>query len=136
MRSSSHFLLRTGLSITFLWIAVLIWRQPDAWGAIIQPWAARLLPESIHLVMLESAVLDAIVGVLLLAGFWTWLAALLGALHLSIVVLTIGFSDVTARDVGLLFAAVALFLESPMPIPLARIFLGKRGPPSENNFFP
>jgi uncharacterized membrane protein YphA (DoxX/SURF4 family) len=62
--------------------------------------------------MRETGALDIALGVCLMLGFWTWLFAALAALHLLGVIIAIPFGDTTARDTGLLFGSVALFLET------------------------
>lgn len=112
MRKSSYHFLRVGLAITFLWIGVLIFRDPLAWGSYIQPWAVKLLPVPLLQTMQATAVLDVLVGLGLLFDFFPWVAALLGSVHLIIVVVTGGVTDITIRDVGLLTGVLALFIET------------------------
>ena len=112
MKKTSFHILRVGLAVTFLWIGVLILRQPEAWGGYLQPWAARLLPVPIPQALMGTAILDLAVGALLLLDALVWIAALVGALHLLIVLITSGITDITVRDIGLLAAAVALMAES------------------------
>lgn len=112
MRTSSFSILRVGVGISFLWIGILILRDPLGWGQLILPWAAHLIPGSLTLAMQQTAVLDIIIGFLLIIGVWTWLAGLIGALHLIVVLVTTGISDITCRDIGLLAAAIAIMLES------------------------
>ena len=112
MKKTSFHILRVGLAVTFLWIGVLILRQPEAWGGYLQPWAARLLPVPIPQALMGTALLDLAVGALLLLDALVWIAALVGALHLLIVLITSGITDITVRDIGLLAAAVALMAES------------------------
>lgn len=121
MTNASKLVLRVGIGITFLWIGILIFRDPTGWAAFIQPWAAKLIPGSIQTAMLQTAVLDMIIGVLLILGLWTWLASLLGVIHLIIVLVTAGITDVTARDIGLLAASLSLFLGSAKPSFLQKI---------------
>jgi len=42
MDKASFHILRIGLAVTFLWIGVLILRNPEAWGGYMRPWAAGL----------------------------------------------------------------------------------------------
>ena len=108
MKKASFHILRIGLAVTFLWIGVLIFKQPEAWGGYLQPWAAKLLPIPIAQAMVATAILDIGIGVLLLVNRLVWMAALAGAIHLIIVLATSGVTDITVRDVGLLAAALAL----------------------------
>lgn len=112
MSRLSYHILRIGLAITFLWIGFLIFMEPEVWGGFLQPWVVELLPVSVKVAMTGTALLDVLIGVLLLLNFYTWLAAGVGALHLVIVLITSGFNSVTVRDIGLLAASAALALEA------------------------
>lgn len=111
MKISFH-ILRVGLAITFLWVGVLIFKQPEAWGGYLQPWAAGLLPIPIAQAMIGTAILDIVIGFLLLIDSFVWLAALVGAIHLIIILAVSGITDITVRDIGILAAALALMAES------------------------
>ncbi len=112
MKKSSFHFLRVGLAITFLWIGVLIFQNPAAWGGYLQPWAMGLLPIPLAQAMVGTAILDIVIGALLLVDILTWLAALVGTIHLAIVLVVSGITEVTVRDVGLLTGAVALMIDS------------------------
>lgn len=111
MKKSAFHILRVGVAITFLWIGVLIFKDPAAWGGFLQPWAAGLLPIPLEQAMIGTAILDILVGAVLLSGFFVWIAALVGSIHLIIVLTTVGINDVTVRDIGLLAAALALSVD-------------------------
>lgn len=111
-RKASFHIVRVGLAVTFLWIGVLIFKQPDAWGGYLQPWAAGLLPLPIEQAMIGTAILDIVIGVLLLIDSFVWLAALVSALHLIIVLTVSGITDITVRDIAILAAAIALIADS------------------------
>ena len=112
MNKTSFHILRVGLAITFLWIGVLIFKQPEAWGGYLQPWAAGLLPIPIEQAMIGAAFLDIIIGIFLLFDFFVWLAALVGTIHLIIVLIVSGITDITVRDIGILAGTMALVAES------------------------
>ena len=111
MKKSAFHILRVGVAITFLWIGVLIFKDPQAWGGFLQPWAADLLPVPLEQAMIGTAILDILVGIILLSGFFVWIAALVGSIHLIIVLGTVGINDVTVRDIGLLAATLALLAD-------------------------
>lgn len=89
-----------------------MFRSPEAWGSFIQPWAVALLPVPLREMMISTAVLDVLTGVLLVLDMWTWLGALVGAWHIAVVLITVGINDVTVRDIGLFSAATALTIET------------------------
>ena len=111
MNKTALLVLRIGLAITFMWVGVMILQSPEAWASYMQPWAAALLPLPAVSAIQATAVLDLVIGVFLLIGFFTPLAALLAALHMVSVLVVTGINDVTVRDIGLLGASTALFLE-------------------------
>lgn len=115
MKKTAFHILRVGLAITFLWIGVLIFKNPEAWGGYLQPWAAGFLPIPLAQAMIGTAILDIAIGVFLLVDFLPWLAASVGAIHLVIVLTVSGINDITVRDVGLLAAALAVAIDSLPP---------------------
>ncbi len=120
MKSSFH-ILRVGLAITFIWIGVLILKDPESWIGYVQPWAIKLLPAPASQILFITAILDILIGVLFLIDWLTWLAALLGALHLVIVLTVSGITDITVRDIGLLTGCLAIMIES-LPINIKNKF--------------
>lgn len=105
-------LLRIGLAIVFIWVGVFIIQDPHGWGSMIQPWALKLIPGSLDQVMISTGTLDILIGIFMLFNIWTWLAAFVGAVHLLIVLVTVGVNVITVRDIGLLFATLALMAAS------------------------
>ena len=120
MKKISFHILRVGLAITFLWIGVLIFKQPQAWGGYLQPWAAGLLPFSLSQTMIATAILDIIIGFLLLIDLFVWIAALIGAIHLVVVLTVSGITDITVRDIAILSAIIAIMVDS-----LPKVFTDK-----------
>ncbi len=110
-RSSGHHILRVAIGITFLWIGVLIFREPEFWAGFIQPWMINILPVEPVQAMYGTAILDIAVGFFLLIDVFTWVAAFVGAGHLLIVLIVAGIDSITVRDIGLFGGAVALFWE-------------------------
>ncbi len=120
MKKTSFHILRVGLAITFLWIGILIIKNPEAWGGYLKPWAVGLLPIPIAQAMIGAAFLDIMIGALLLFNSFVWLAALVGAIHLIIILIVSGITDITVRDIAILAAAVALIVDS-----LPKVFIDK-----------
>jgi len=124
--------LRVGLAITFLWIGVLIFKNPEAWGGYLQPWTAGLLPIPLTQAMIGTAILDITIGAFLLIDFLPWLAALVGAIHILIVLTVSGITDITVRDIGLLVAALAIVIDSLPQSIINRINFLKKLTPETN----
>lgn len=121
MKDTSFHILRVGTAITFLWIGILILKDPEGWGGYISPWAANLLILPLKETMVGTAALDIVIGFFLLVDYFTWIAALAGALHLIIVLTVAGINAITVRDIGLLAATIALFLSS-LPTNISQMF--------------
>ena len=112
MSKTSFHILRVGLAITFLWIGILIIKQPEAWAGYIAPWVAKLLPVPVEQAMVGTAILDIAIGALLLFDTLVWLVALVGALHLITVLAVSGITDITVRDIAIFAGAVAVMVET------------------------
>lgn len=104
----SENIIRVGLGITFLWIGVLIFKHPEAWGQALQPWAAGLLPIDLRTAMMQTAIFDIVVGFFLLVEFKPAFFSFLALLHLATVITVVGITGITARDIGLAAMALAL----------------------------
>ena len=124
MSKTSFHILRVGLAITFLWIGILIFKQPEAWAGYVAPWAVNLLPISVEQVMVGTAILDIGIGVLFLFDYFVWLAALVGVIHLIIILIVSGITDITVRDIGILAAIIAIMAES-LPENIISVFKRK-----------
>lgn len=102
-------LLRVGLGLVFLYAAISTFLQPLLWEGYFPAVLLHLAP--IHLVLYGMATYELCLAFALLAGIRLRLAALLCILTLGGIVATnLGQLIVTFRDVGLLFAALALFM--------------------------
>ncbi|MBI5140152.1 MAG: DoxX family membrane protein [Candidatus Vogelbacteria bacterium] len=111
---SSH-ILRIGLAVTFIWIGVLILKNPEAWGGYLNPWAIKLLNQvgvTLSVALIQTAILDILIGILLILNALTWVAATVSAVHISIVLIVSGITDITVRDIGLLAGAIAVAIDS------------------------
>lgn len=112
MNRSAFHILRVGIAITFLWIGVLILKDPDVWGSLVNPWVVQLLPTSLYSAMIGTAILDLIVGFLLLLDVLTLPVAVVGFGHIMIVLIAGGITLITVRDIGLGAALLALIVDS------------------------
>lgn len=104
---TSALLLRSGLAIVFLYAAVSSFKTPLDWTGYLP----HFLVSSFSAVTLVKifAVYEVILGLWLVSGLYLKWAAMLCALTLAgIVVLNPHDLIVTFRDIGLVFAALAL----------------------------
>ena len=51
-----------------------------------------------------------IVGIMLLVGYHTRIAAVIAGLQLIVIIASFGFSDIMIRDTGLLLVGIGIFL--------------------------
>lgn len=112
MKNEVFHIVRVGTAITFLWIGILIFREPEAWGGLLQPWAAGLLPLPIKEAMIGTATLDLAIGFFLLIDKWTFLFSALALFHLVTIIVVVGIDAITVRDIGLASSALALVIAS------------------------
>ncbi len=103
---TSHLLLRIGIGLTFLWIAIDMWRNPNSWiGYLPQQLPGGITRETgLQLTM----ALDGALGVVFLLNKFPRLAALIAAIHLAGILIVHGIDAVTVRDMGLFGLSLAL----------------------------
>ena len=99
---------RYGIGIVFLLIGLDQAFKPGNWVS----WLPSFVPSSIsgETFFFLTGIFNTIVGVLLLIGFLTRLAAFLAALHLVGVLITIGYNEIFIRDLGLFLMAISVLL--------------------------
>lgn len=112
MKPASYHILRVAVAITFIWISVLIFKEPDAWAGLVEGWVRDILPVPLERVMITTALLDLIIGALLLIDRFVFPSAVLSALHLASVLIVTGITVITVRDIAILGAVIALAVEA------------------------
>jgi uncharacterized membrane protein YphA (DoxX/SURF4 family) len=111
------FIIRLGLAIVFLWFGISKILQPESWIAWLPTWIEQLpISTTTHLIL--QGIAEAILGVLLLLGLFTRLAAAIAAILLVAVIITIGYNDIAIRDLAILSIAIALFFNKHNPLSL------------------
>lgn len=103
-------IIRIGIAITFLWIGVLIFKNPELWGGLLFGWAAGLLPIQIREAMIATAIFDFAVGFFLLIDKYTLPFSILGFVHLLAVIAVVGITAGTVRDIGLAAGLLGLVI--------------------------
>ncbi|MBI4143838.1 DoxX family membrane protein [Candidatus Woesearchaeota archaeon] len=105
-RVSSAFLLRLALAIVFAWFSVNQFVSPEIWTSYIPSFIGKYAPLS--LLVYVNAVFELVLAVFLLIGKYTRVFAVLAALHLFSIAVSVGYNDIGVRDFGLFLSAVAL----------------------------
>ena len=102
-------MLRLGLAFVFLYAGIAALLHPLEWEGYLPGFIGSVIdPE---LALKTMAVYETVLGIWLLIGRYRKYAAALVALTLSgITLLNLSLLIITFRDVGLVLAAVALFL--------------------------
>lgn len=112
---------RSGLGLVMLGAGVHGMIAPEVWASYMAPWAAGLLSSigiDPMLFMQVNAVGEIVFGLALLADFYTTITAGLTALALFSILINLftagaaGYADIIVRDIGLLFLAIGVTLQS------------------------
>lgn len=103
---TSHWLLRLGLGLTFLWIGIDIFRHTDAWIGFVPENLPFGLKRAVSLQL--TGLLDIGLGLAILTNKFPRASAALAAGHLAAILISQGIDQVIIRDVGLFGTALAL----------------------------
>ena len=110
MKTAGYHILRVGMAITFLWIGILIFREPIFWSGFLPAFVVKMF-DNVMPIMTLVAIFDLLIGLFLLFDWFTFWIALLGFSHLLGILLLTGIDDTTVRDIGLAAASLALAVE-------------------------
>ena len=103
--------LRIGLAFVFLYAAIAAFLSPNNWVGFLPVWLENIAPRETLLTLFSS--FEIILAAWLLWGKHLFYAAALSTLTiLGIIITSLNLLDITFRDVGLLFAGLALIMLS------------------------
>lgn len=101
-------LLRIGLAFAYLYAAVAAFITPNNWIGFFPSFLTSLVP--VNLLLTSFSIFEIVLALWLLSGKKVVWSALISAfMQASIVLVTLSGLDIVFRDVGLLFASLALF---------------------------
>lgn len=103
----SNPLLRVALAAVFLWFGVSQLMDTTMWEGFVPLWIVDL-GLSAKMIVTVNATVELILGTLLLFGVFVRFCALVLALHLFGIALSIGFNATGVRDFGLAFATLVV----------------------------
>jgi len=103
-------ILRIGLGVVFFYFGIMKFFNPVFWASFIPVYIENLLPISINLFLYIQGLVEVIIGLALIFGFYTRLFSFLTASILFVIMVSLGFNDVTVRDFGLFMMAVSLII--------------------------
>ena len=101
-------LLRIGLGIVFIWFGIDKFLRPELWEGWIPILIQSILQSKVLTFLYFLGVFEVIIGVLVLVGFYTRVAAGIAALFLFAVVLSSFSGEILVRDIGLIFLALGI----------------------------
>ncbi|HVM76908.1 MAG TPA: hypothetical protein VMU07_02020 [Candidatus Paceibacterota bacterium] len=106
--NGSATILRWGLAFVFFYAAIAALLDPGEWGAFLPPSLSAVAPLSFFLTVFS--VYELILAVWLFWGKHLWWSSLLATITLAgVAVANYQAMDIAFRDIGLAFAALALF---------------------------
>jgi uncharacterized membrane protein YphA (DoxX/SURF4 family) len=115
--SNVSLILRIALAFVFLYAAISSFLSPSDWIGYMPKFMRGIVPDDVLLG--GFSVFEIGLSVWLLSGLYAKYAALLStAMLVGIVALNPLLLPITFRDVGLFFAALALFAEESKPEPV------------------
>jgi putative oxidoreductase len=102
--------LRIGLSLVFIWFGYQQLAHVNAWMGFIPDWVLNVAPVSAETLVYFNGSFEVVFGLCLLFGFFIRISALLLALHMINITLTVGYDSIGVRDFGLAIASISMFL--------------------------
>ena len=116
--------IRYSVGIVFFLIGIDQLLKPDLWASYFPDWITTF--SSISTFVTLNGIFDAAIGAFLLLGLLTRLVSAIAVLHLLGVIYTLGYNDIAIRDLGILIAAIAVFMHGPDEWSLDRKLWPKR----------
>ena len=107
LKKYSTLALRIGLAAVLFWFAINQFIDAEKWSGLLPELITFISPVTVVYI---NAVVEIILGSLILLGLFTRIAALIFSIHLVFIILSLGYGPSAVRDVGLLFASLSLAL--------------------------
>lgn len=101
-------LLRYGMSLVFLWFAYQQLTDTARWTSLVPEYVVSLSGLSAAMLVYLNGLFELVFGILLILGLFTRISALLLALHLIEITVTVGYNAIGVRDFGLCIATFAI----------------------------
>lgn len=111
-REAGLLLLRYGLAIMFLWFGFSQLFDGVNWVGWVPDWAISIIPIPPAMIVLLNGLFEVVLGSMLALGILVRPAAILLGLHLIVITIELGVTQIGMRDFGLTAATFALALVS------------------------
>lgn len=112
LKEYSPTIIRITISLVFLWFGINQMFNHSYFIGYLPGWVGAL-PFEASTFLIINGVVETILGTLLLIGLFTRLTALILAVHLFGITLSLGYNDIAVRDLGLTLVTFAIFLYGP-----------------------
>jgi len=102
-------ILRYGIGLVFLVFGIWQIISPNYWAGYLPSYTLSF-GVSANLMIFLNGVLDLFIGGGLVLGIYLRFFSALGILRILVIIFSLGWNDVTIRDIGILFALISIFL--------------------------
>ncbi|MAF35361.1 hypothetical protein CMO91_05975 [Candidatus Woesearchaeota archaeon] len=106
LRPYAPVVVRVGVSLVFIWFGINQLLSPETFLGYVPV----MLDAYAETLLLVNGIAELVLGIILLSGFLTRPAALLLALHLAGITVSLGYNEIAVRDFGLVLATLSVFL--------------------------
>lgn len=107
-KSLSPLILRVGIAIVFVWFGIHQLMSQTMWVSLIPAWVVSLTGLTAKTLVILNGIFEVVMAFLLAIGYKIRIVAVLLSLHLLSIIGDLGLTAVGIRDVGLLFATLAI----------------------------
>jgi uncharacterized membrane protein YphA (DoxX/SURF4 family) len=101
-------ILRIGISLVFLWFGLNQVLFPDEFLGYLPEFLLSI--DFAANIIIINGIIETILGLLLIFGFFVQPIAFLLGLHMIGIILSVGYNEIAVRDFGILVALVAIFI--------------------------
>lgn len=112
MKITPTCVIRVGIAIVLFWFGINQILEPSAWTYFVPAWAVSASPFSPEIIVLLNGGVEIVLGAFILFGIFLRVSALIVALHLLGIAISLGNTPSAIRDLGLAFMAFSLVLTS------------------------
>ena len=106
-------IIRIGMAGMLLWFGVQELLHPMNWEGYVPDFVMSISGLSEHTIILANGAVEVACGALLLLGVYTRVVAFVMAVHVALIGVSLGYSAIAVRDLGLAAALFGLVFTGP-----------------------